>query len=101
MVKSIKKKYGLKLAYCHYDFRQLSDYCEQLQQGLYLVGIFRGYDTEICDGTTNRHMIVIKDGKIYDSVYNNTPCILKDSIYEYNFVIQILRVVPDSYLHEI
>lgn len=95
------KKYGMKLAYCNYEFRQLSDYCKQLQHGTFLIGILKGDDNEVPNGTANKHLIIIQDGKIYDSFTNNSSVSLQDSIYEYNFVNRIYRVVPIDYPHEI
>jgi len=96
------KKYKMKLAFCNYEFRQLYDYHEQLQKGTYLVGILKGDDIGMFNGTANKHLIIIQDGYIYDSFVNCIyPIKLINSLYEQNFVNRLYRVVDNSYPHEI
>ena len=97
---NILKEYGFKLAICIYNFSLLEKYVDELQKGTFLVGIYNGEIEEIVNNTANKHLILIHEGVIFDSNVNK-PVKLKDSIYIYNYINRMYRLVPNNYPHEI
>ena len=97
---NILKDYGYKLAICVHNFSLLETYVDQLQKGTFLVGIYNGEIEEIVNDTANKHLILIHRGIVFDSNVNKTVK-LKDSIYLYNYINRMYRLVPNDYPHEI
>ena len=92
--------YGFKLATCIYNFSLLETYQNELLKGTFLVGIYNGEIEEIADDTSNKHLIMIHKGVVYDSNVNK-PVKLLDSIYLYNYINRMYRLVPLDYPHGI
>ena len=97
---TVLKEYGFKLAICIYNFCLLENYVDQLQKGTFLVGIYNGEIEEIVNNTANKHLILIHEGIVFDSNVNKTVK-LTDSIYIYNYINRMYRLVPSDYPDEI